>query len=39
VPDHYAAGVVVVVVDDDDDDDDIGRFRYISFYFLFFVHF
>jgi hypothetical protein len=29
---------VVVVVDDDDGYDDIGRFHYISFHFLFFVH-
>jgi hypothetical protein len=48
VADHGAAAaaatvavvVVVVVVDDNDDDDDnIGRFHYISFYFLLFVYF
>jgi hypothetical protein len=38
VCDHDAAAVV----DDnggDDDDDGIGTFHYMSFYFLFFVHF
>jgi len=34
VADHYAA-----VDDDDDDDGGIGRFRYISFYFIFLVRF
>ena len=32
VADHYAAV-------DDDDDGGIGRFRYISFYFIFLVRF
>jgi hypothetical protein len=43
VADHDAAAAAAAVVDDDgsddDNDDDIGRFHYISFYFLFFVHF
>ena len=46
VADHDAAGAAATAVvddgdddDDDDDDDDIGRFHYISFYFLFFVNF